>query len=99
MNKRQKKKREKKKILIMADEFNLLNMTDEEREEALKGYENFVQKYSYRKKYKDLKEGKILFYNFPLGKSSREWINSIANIGRRNRKTPTIVTQSLDDFK
>lgn len=29
MNKRQKKKREKKKILIVADEFNLSTMTDE----------------------------------------------------------------------
>lgn len=87
----------------MADEFNLLNMTDEEREEALKGYKNFVQKYAYRKKYKDLKERKILFYSFPLGKSSREWINSIVSIGRRTRKTPNTaihtVTQSLDDFK
>lgn len=86
MNKRQKKKREKKIIPVIADEFNLLGMTDEEIEEAQKGYNNFVQRYTYCKKYKDLKEHKILFYSFPLGKSSREWINSIVSIGRRNGK-------------
>ncbi|WP_288328077.1 hypothetical protein [uncultured Clostridium sp.] len=99
MNKRQKKKKEKKRILVIADEANLLTMTDEEREQALKDYKNFCKRYTYRKKYKDLKERKHLFYSFPFGKSSREWLNSIAKIGRRNRKTPVTVTQSLDDFK
>lgn len=99
MNKRQEKKKEKKRVPVIADEFNLIGMTDEEREEALKGYKDFVKKYTYRKKYKDLKLRKYLVYPFPLGKASREWITNMMNIGRSNRKTPITVTQSLNDFK
>lgn len=104
MNKRQKKKREKKKILIVADEFNLSTMTDEEREEAWKGYEEFCKRYAYLKKYKDLKENKQLYYSFPPGKASSEWIKNIARRARKNEnETPFthgyIVTQSINDFK
>ncbi|MEK5358061.1 hypothetical protein [Paenibacillus sp. FSL L8-0709] len=39
MKKRQYKKNQKKYIPVIADEFNLMLMTDEEREQAWKGYE------------------------------------------------------------
>jgi len=98
MNKRQNKKREKKRLPVVADEANLLTMTNEELEEAHRGYDEFVRKYAYRKKYKNLK-GKYLTYFYPVGKTSSEWLTSIMNVTRRTRKTPITVTQSLDDFK
>lgn len=77
MNRRQKKKREKKRIPVIADEANLVGMTDEEVDEAQKGYNNFVHRYAYRKKYKDLKEHKVLYYNYPLSKALSYLINVI----------------------
>lgn len=56
MKKRQYKKNQKKYILVIADEFNLMLMTDEERKQAWKGYEEYRRRYAFRKKYSDLKK-------------------------------------------
>ncbi|CAK7051879.1 hypothetical protein [Tissierella sp.] len=65
MNKRQRKKRNKKYLPVIADEVNLISMSDEEYKNAIDGYKDFRKKYAYRKKYKNLK-GKVLIYVFPI---------------------------------
>lgn len=99
MNKRQRKKKEKKYLPIIADEFNLLTMTDEEREKAFADYEKFREKYAYRKRYKDLKKGKRLRYYYPIGKKYAESLTELNNITRSGESKPITVTQSLDDLK
>lgn len=74
MKKRQRKKNEKKYITIIADEFNLLTMSDEEREKAYKDYMKFRQLYAFKKKYRDLKNAKHLIYYFPVGHSIQQKI-------------------------
>lgn len=100
MNKRQLKKRRKKCLPVIADEANLLIMTDEERSEAYKEYQNFVRNYSYRKKYKNLK-GKHLVYFYPVGKKIGDFINEMGKRCRKgtvDKKESPMVTQSLNDF-
>jgi hypothetical protein len=101
MNKRQKKKNEKKYLPIIADEGNLLTMTDEELTAADKDYLEYSERYAFRKKYKDLKNGKPLSYYFPLGQKFSESMKELSNVARRNRKpnTGTIVSQSINDFQ
>lgn len=82
MNKRQLKKKKKKCLPVIVDEFNLLTMTDDEREKAYKKYEEYVRRYSYRKKYKNLK-GKHLVYFYPVG---NQMGNMISEMSRRVRK-------------
>ncbi|MEY8345577.1 hypothetical protein [Niallia circulans] len=66
MNKRQRKKRMKKYLPIIADEVNLLSMTDNEREQAFKDYENFKEKFAYKKITEILKKEShcIIFFLF-----------------------------------
>lgn len=97
MKKRQKKKNQKKYLPIIADEVNLLTMTNEEREQAFKDYERFRERYVYRLKYKDLKEGKPLFYVFPAGAKFSNAIKEIYSVARRARKRTTVI-QSINDF-
>lgn len=100
MNKRQKKKKQKKYLPIIADEFNLLTMTIEERNKADKEFDKFRERFAYRKKYKDLKEGKPLRYFYPPGQKFSNAIKDVSNLGAggRTRKLYT-ATQSMDDFK
>lgn len=98
MNKRQKKKRKKKYLPVIADEFNLLSMSDEEREKAYRDYENFVRRYAYRMKYKNLK-GKFLTYYFPVGQNSSKYLTEVSDRCRRERKKPLCtITQGISDF-
>lgn len=99
MNKRQRKKKKKKYLPVIADEHNLISMTDEERELAIKEYEKFVEKYAYRKKYKNLK-GKYLNYYYPVGKTARESLRKISELcSKKNCSTqPIIVKQSISDI-
>lgn len=100
MKKRQKKKNQKKYLPIIADEFNLATMTSEEVEQAYKNYEEFRERYAFRKKYKDLKEGKPLYYAFPLGQKFSETLKEISFVGRsRNTGDTFTVTQRIDDLK
>lgn len=99
MNKRQLKKRNKKRLPVIADEYNLLLMTDDEREEAIKGYQNFVEKYAYRKKYKDLKRGKYLRYFYPLGKQYSYWLTNVFNSCKGYSRSPITVTQNLSEIR
>lgn len=98
MNKRQKKKKEKKYLPIIADEANLLTMTSEEREKAFDDYERFREKYAYRKKYKDLKEGEPLRYYFPIGNKYADEFKIMSDIARSKDQKFVTVTQSLDDL-
>lgn len=83
MNKRQRKKKEKKYLPIIADEFNLMTMTEEEREQAMKDYDKFREKYAFCKTYKQLKEGKPLRYYFPTG---QQFTNSMRELSGVTRK-------------
>jgi hypothetical protein len=101
MNKRQLKKRNKKCLPVIADEFNLITMTNKEREEAVTDYLMFVRKYAYRKHYKDLKmTGKYLIYAYPVSKSMREAFSKLSSFKRipRSQSNMTVATQSVDDF-
>lgn len=102
MNKRQKKKLEKRKIYIFADEFNLLTMTDEEREKAWRDYKRFSKKYAFFKTYKEYKASKMkrLYYSFPVSESFNSKLQEVnSNInGIANQKNSHKVTQRLSDF-
>lgn len=97
MNKRQKKKKQKKYLPIIADEFNLITMTDAEREKAFEEYNKFREHYAYRKKYKDLNKGKMLHYYFPPGQQAMNFIQTVSNRVRKQSKMVT-VTQNINDF-
>ncbi len=99
LNKRQKKKQRKHYLLIIADEANLLTMTEEERKKAYEDYKKFEERFAYRKKYKDLKEGKPLHYYFPFGETATSWMKELSMVARKPQHTSYVVTQSLDDFK
>jgi hypothetical protein len=56
MNKRQMKKKQKKYLPIIADESNLMTMTDSEKNKADEDFNKFRERYAFRKKYNDMKE-------------------------------------------
>lgn len=56
---------DRKCLLVIADEYPLILMSEEERAVAIKGFLEFRRQYAYRRKYKDLKSGKILRYFYP----------------------------------
>lgn len=97
MRKRQLKKKMKKCLPALADESFLLTMSDDERKQAIDEYEKYVRTYAYRKKYKNLKDGKPLFYYFPVGKSVQEDLGVLMKRGGK-RNIPT-VSQSLSNLK
>lgn len=65
MNKRKRKKMERKCLLIVPDETGLLMMSEEEKAVAYKDFLKFRKQYGYKRKYKDLKNNKTLHYIFP----------------------------------
>lgn len=77
MNKRQRKKQEKKYLPIIADEGNLLTMTPRERMKAWSDYKKFREKYARKKRKKDLKEYESLRYYFPVGEEYANTINKL----------------------
>ncbi|GAF66427.1 hypothetical protein BTS2_3328 [Bacillus sp. TS-2] len=81
MNKRQRKKKEKKYLPIIADEFNLLSMNPTELEKAHSDFREFREKYAYRKKYKNLKEGQVLKYFYPIGSEFTNSLEKFSKIG------------------
>lgn len=100
MNKRQRKKNEKKYLPIIADEYNLLTMTPEERKEAWSDYNSFRERYAYRKKYKNLKEGETLRYYFPIGKKHNNLLKNLHDVGSSKKHTSFVtITQNNDDLK
>jgi hypothetical protein len=98
MNKRQAKKKKKKYLPVIADEFNLLGMTDKERESAILEYVKFVEKYAYRKHYRDLKKHDYLVYAYPAPKAAVEMLRKFTSRCRKHNSKSMIVSQSLDDF-
>lgn len=98
MNKRQAKKKKKKYLPVIADEANLLLMTREERDSAISDYVKFVEKYAYRKHYRDLKKGYYLSYAYPAPKAAVEMLQKFTSRCRKPISKSMIVTQSLDDF-
>lgn len=99
MNKRQAKKKKKKYLPVIADEANLILMTDEERNSAIDEYIKFVEKYAYRKRYRDLKKGNYLSYAYPAPKAAVEMLRKFTSRCRKPNSKSMIVTQSLDDFQ
>ncbi|MCA1064680.1 hypothetical protein QTG56_24020 (plasmid) [Rossellomorea sp. AcN35-11] len=97
MNKRQKKKDQKKYLPIYADEYNLSTMTIEEREQAYRDYLIFRERYA-RTTHKGLKEGKRLHYVFPPGKTYTTALQDISSIARKTSNKPLVVHQNIDDF-
>lgn len=104
MNKRQKKKMQKKFLPVMADEWNLLTMTPEEQEKAYAELEQFKRRYAFRRRFKDLKKSIVLWYVFPIGRKYEK------NMKRRQAVAASIespenvqnvqyVTQDLDALK
>lgn len=66
MNKRKRKKMDSKCLLIVPDETGLLMMSEEERALAYADFFKLKKQYGYKRKYKDLKNSKVLHYIFPL---------------------------------
>lgn len=105
MKKRQRKKENKKYVMIPCDEFNLMTMTAGERETAWKEYQRFVKKYCYCKTYKELKarkaarSHKMPFYAFPVGSKLNDSIQCIATMARRTKVKSVLAIQTMDDFK
>lgn len=88
VRKRQKKKNSKKYLRIFLDEAPLLYMTIEERQIAHKEYLKYLEKYAFRKQYKDLKDQKNTLYYIPqVSKMERDWRGNVSDVGRRNRKS------------
>jgi len=98
MNKRQLKKKQKKYLPIIADEYNLLTMTEEERQQAYKECDEYRKKYGYRKKYKDLK-GNYLNYYYPVGKEHQERMSRIISTLRSKPIKFMIVEQKFKDLE
>lgn len=99
MNKRQKKKNEKKYLAVIADEARLLTMTYEELENAFADYKRFREKHAFQKKYKDLKEGKVLRYYYPVGKQFANTNQEFNSVTRSENSKFVTVTQNLSDLK
>lgn len=85
MNKRQRKKNEKKYLPVIADEANLLTMTAEEQQKAFDDYMEFKKKHAYRKRYKDLNEGKILRYYYPIGNEIADTLRKLSDVTKSAR--------------
>lgn len=98
MNKRQKKKKQKKTLPLLADEYPLLTMTKAEWKSAIKQAEKFRLKYGYRKKYSNLKRQKCLKYNYPIGKEYSELLDHIHDVSRVRKGRITVVNQSLEQL-
>jgi len=86
VNKRQRKKKQKKYLPVIADEFTLLTMTEEERNKAYKDFLNYRERFAYRKRYKDLKEKRTLTYAYPFGEKLANSLNAISNLARGPKK-------------
>lgn len=99
MNKRQRNKKKKKYLPIIADEFNLLTMTPDELTKAHADYQEFKERYAYRKKYKDLKEGKPLRYFYPIGEKYADANQVFSNITSSKSQKVISVTQNLNHIK
>lgn len=103
MNKRQRKKKQKKYLPVIADEANLLRMSEEERKVAMEQYKRFRERYAYKKRYKDLRRGmenSLLVYTFPMGEKVTTFLKEVSSVSRRFCSNgETVVTQSIEDFK
>lgn len=98
MNKRQKKKKDKRSFIGL-DEFNLIGMTQDEVNEVFKKRELYRKKYGYRKKYKSNKRLK-LFYIMPSQSQSEvdKLIFNSCRPYRSGKSCYTTVTQSLEEL-
>lgn len=98
MNKRQKKKKLKKTLPLIADEYPLMTMTESERDSALKQSEKYRLKYGYRKKYSNLKKEKFLHYMYSIGKEYSEWLTRVHDVSRRRKGKPIVVQQTIEQL-
>lgn len=91
MNKRQAKKYRRKIVYPFMDEANLLTLTKEEREEALKELDDFCVKYRHYHHYRDKKRimDKPCCYRFPLGSLVTTEKDFLERIYRTARKYKT----------
>lgn len=96
MNKRQKKKKDKRSVLMPTDEMNLIFMNEEELKTAFAEREAYRKKYGYRKKYQSKKPMKAYYFTMPERKA-KELMEGMEGILKRCRtyKGPMMVTQSL----
>lgn len=103
MNKRQRKKNQKKYLPIHADEFNLLTMTEDEQKVAWREYLQFRERYTYCKTYRKLKEfkkvnkGRMIYYQFSVGNQMSKFLQEISMFGRKESKHSVTITQSLTE--
>ncbi|WDV09379.1 hypothetical protein [Lysinibacillus irui] len=102
MNKRQRKKNQKKYLPIHADEFNLLTMTEDEQKKAWSEYLEFREKHAYCKTYRQLKEFKkankgMIFYQFSIGNQMGKFLREVSNFGRKKSEHSITITQSLTE--
>ncbi|CAI6330837.1 hypothetical protein [Bacillus subtilis] len=101
MNKRQKKKKEKKYLPIRVDEFNLTTMTYKEREKAYRDFMKFRERYAFCKTYKELKEKlnecNILSYHFSVGEKFSNNMKSFYDMTKTTREQ-NFHTQKAIDF-
>lgn len=100
MNKRQAKKARKKVVFPLVDEMNLLTLSKEEYEEAMKDFHDWVWKHCRYKHYKDRYKKIFGFpcYRFPVGKEYME--RRTKAILATTRRFPKVqeITQSIEQL-
>lgn len=98
MNKRQAKKASKKVTIPFADELNLLTLNNEEYKQAMKDYDDYVQKHCRYRHYRD-KYRPVPAYHFPVGESVRKMNEMALKTCRGYECSMQTVTQSTEDLK
>lgn len=98
MNKRKAKKASRKVRIPYADEMNLLTLNAEEYKQAMRDFNNYMQKYCrykhYRDKYKPAGE-----YHFPVGESVRKMTENALKTARCYPCNIQIASQSVEQLK
>lgn len=99
MNKRRRKKKDKRSYLGLADEYNLIGMNNEELDHVYAEREKYRKNYGYRKKYKSKRRLRSYFI-LPTERQSEEFrkIYDLCGPFRTHKVNCTIVKQSLDDI-
>lgn len=96
MNKRQAKKRRKKVVYPLVDEFNLLTLNEDEYNKAIEDYHNFCSKHYSYKHYKDrykLLLRKPCFYRFPVGEATKNYMGQTLKL-TRTRSFPLTIFET-----
>lgn len=101
MNKRQVKKMHKKVIYPFVDEMNLLTLSQEELENAIADFNDYVFKHCRYKHYKDKEiiSKRFCLYTFPVGESVRNYYETILSRAASYQGDVGTINQTIEDLK